>query len=163
MPSFDAVSRVDEQELDNAYNQVLKEIQTRYDLKNSKSTIEFDKKTLTLTLLADDKMKLQAITEILSQKLAKRGIGLKSLDYKEIENASGGALRQKVVVKQGVSTEDAREIVKLVKDLGLKKVSAQIQQDQVRVNGPKRDDLQEVIQHLRVNAKIELQFVNFKD
>jgi len=163
MPSFDAVSRVDEQELDNAYNQALKEVQTRYDLKNSKSTIEFDKKELCLTLLAEDKMKLQALTEILSQKLAKRGIGLKSLDYKDVENASGGTLRQKIIVKQGISTEDGKEIVKLVKELGAKKVTAQIQQDQVRITGPKRDDLQNVIQHLKSTSKIELQFVNFKE
>lgn len=163
MPSFDVVSRVDVQELDNAFNQALKEVQTRYDLKNSKSTIELDKKELVMTLLADDKMKLQALTDILNQRLAKRGIGLRSLDYKDVEDASGGTLRQKVVVKQGISTEDGREIVKLVKELGLKKVQAQIQQDQVRVTGPKRDDLQEAIAGLKKFPKLELQFVNFKE
>jgi uncharacterized protein YajQ (UPF0234 family) len=163
MPSFDVVSKVDEQEADNAVNQVVKEVQTRYDLKNSKCTVEFDKKELLITLFADDKMKLRALTDILNEKMAKRGIGVRALEYKDPEDATGGAIRQKVKIKQGISQDDARKIVKTVKELNLKKVQAQIQQDQVRVNGPKRDDLQAAIAGLREKIELELQFVNFKD
>lgn len=161
MPSFDAVSKVDMQEIDNAINQAKKEIATRYDFRSGKSQIEFDKNEI--ILIAEDKMKLQAMTEILNQKMIKRGIGLRSLDYKEAETATGGSLRQTVQIKQGISTEDAKKISKLVKELNLKKVQAQIQGDQVRVTGPKRDDLQEVIGMLKSQAEVELQFVNFKD
>lgn len=161
MPSFDVVSKVDMQELDNAVNQAIKEIQTRYDFKGSKSKVELNSEHI--EIVADDKMKLEAIHQILNQKLVKRGIGLKSLDYKEPEKASGDALRQKVEIKQGISTEDGKKINKKIKDLGLKKVSSQIQGDQVRVNGPKRDDLQEVIAALKSSIDLELQFVNFKD
>ncbi len=163
MPSFDVVSKVDEQEADNAVNQVVKEVQPRYDLKNSKCTVEFDKKELLITLFADDKMKLRALTDILNEKMAKRGIGVRALEYKDPEDATGGAIRQKVKIKQGISQDDARKIVKTIKELNLKKVQAQIQQDQVRVNGPKRDDLQAAIAGLREKIELELQFVNFKD
>jgi len=163
MPSFDVVSRVDLQEADNAVNQAQKEIQTRYDLKNSGSSIELDKKELTLTLVGSDKMKLQAVTQILNEKMVKRGIGIRVLDYKEIEEATGGTLRQKVLLKQGISTEDGKLIVKAVKELNLKKVQAQIQQDQVRVTGPKRDDLQIAMKSIKETIQLELQFVNFKE
>lgn len=161
MPSFDVVCKVDMQEVDNAVNQVKKELQTRYDLKNSKCTIELDKESI--TILADDKMKLAALTEILNQKIAKRGVGVRALDYKDPEDASFGALRQKILIKQGISQEDAKKIVKLIKEEGLKKIQAQIQQDQVRVTGPKRDDLQGVIALLKEKIQLEMQFVNFKD
>ena len=161
MPSFDIVSTVNMQEVDNAVNQARKEISTRYDFKDSKSRIDFDKENL--TLLADDNMRLRSITEILNQKLAKRGIGLRSLDYQEPEKAGGDMLRQQVVIKQGISTEDARKIVKLIKDASLKKVQAQIQQDQVRVSGPKRDDLQQVIKLVKEKVDLELQFINYRD
>lgn len=161
MPSFDVVSRVDMQEVDNAVNQAIKELLTRYDFKGSKSKIELDKNSI--TLLADDRMKLKSLTEILNQKMAKRGVGLRSLDYKEAEEALGGALRQKVEIKQGISQDDGKKIVKFIKEQGLKKIQAQIQQDQVRVTGPKRDDLQQVISLLKQNIDLELQFTNFKD
>lgn len=161
MPSFDVVSKVDMQEVDNAVNQAIKELANRYDFKNSKSKIEFDKKSI--TILADDNMKLKAIHEILNTKIAKRGIGVRALDYKEPDTALGGALRQKVEIKQGISQDDGKKIVKTIKDAGLKKVQAQIQQDQVRVTGPKRDDLQEAIALLKKEIDLELQFVNFKD
>ena len=161
MPSFDVVSRVDMQEVDNAVNQATKEVNTRYDFKGSKSKIDLDNETI--TLLADDKMKLQALTDILNQKMVKRGIGVRSLDFKEAEGATGDMLRQKVQIKQGISQDDAKKIVKLIKDQKIKKVSASIQQDQVRVNGPKKDHLQEVIDLLKENIPLELQFVNFKD
>jgi len=161
MPSFDVVSKVDMQEVDNAVNQARKEIGTRYDFRGTKCEIQFDKKSI--TLLADDKMKLQAMTEILNQRMSKRGIGVRSLDYKEAESSMGGSFRQLIEIKQGISSDDGKKIVKLIKDKGFKKVSAQIQQDQVRVNGPKRDDLQAVIAVLKSDIPLDLQFVNFKD
>lgn len=161
MPSFDVVSKVDMQEVDNAVNQARKELQNRYDFRNSKSSIDFDKKQIVLS--AEDKMKLDAMREILNQKMVKRGIGVRSLDYKEAEGSSGMSLKQTVEIKQGISTDDAREMVKLIKSSGLKKVQAQIQDDQVRVTGPKRDDLQDVIKLLKEKVNLELQFTNFKD
>jgi uncharacterized protein YajQ (UPF0234 family) len=161
MPSFDVVSRVDMQEVDNAVNQVIREMQQRYDFKNSKSSVEFDKKAIILH--AEDKMKLRAMTEMLNEKIAKRGVGVKALDYKDPEEATGGTYRQQVEIKQGISTDDGKKIAKMIKEANLKKVQAQIQGDQVRVTGPKRDDLQEVIQLLKTNVNLELQFVNFKD
>lgn len=161
MPSFDVVSRVDMQEVDNAVNQARKEIATRYDFRSGKSEIQFDKKAI--TLIAEDKMRLEAMVEILNQKMVKRGIGIRSLDYKEPEGASGMMLRQTVELKQGISTDDGRKIVKTIKDAKLKKIQAQIQDDQVRVTAPKRDDLQEAIKLLKAEIELELQFVNFKD
>lgn len=161
MPSFDVVSKVDMQEVDNAVNQARKEIGTRYDFRGTKCEIQFDKKSI--TLLADDKMKLQAMTEILNQRMSKRGISVRSLDFKDPEDSLGGSLRQLIEIKQGISTEDGKKICKLIKDKGFKKVSAQIQQDQVRVTGPKRDDLQSVIATLKSDIPLDLQFVNFKD
>ena len=162
MPTFDVVSTVDMQEVDNAVNQACKEIGTRYDFKNSKSKIEREEEKI--TLWADDKMKLQAITDILNQKMIKRGISVRSLDYKEAETASGDMLRQTVLIKQGISTEQGKKIVKLIKDQKMKKIQAQIQADQVRVSGPKRDTLQEVITLLKDKVEdLDLQFVNFRD
>ena len=161
MPSFDVVSRVNMQEVDNAVNQVKKEIGHRYDFRNSKSTIELD--DTSITILADDNMKLSAMRDILSEKMAKRGVGLRSLDFAEPEAASLGFVRQKITIKQGISTDDGKKIVKLIKDANVKKVQAQIQQDQVRVTGQKRDDLQAVIRMLKESVELELQFVNFKD
>ncbi len=162
MPTFDVVSTVDMQEVDNAVNQARKELNTRYDFRNSKSKIDWEKEEITIH--ADDEMKLKAITEILNQKMTKRGISPRSLDYKESEKASGDAVRQKVIIKQGISTDDGRKIVKLIKELGIKKVQAQIQDEQVRVSGPKRDDLQAVIQMLKEKVTtLDLQFVNFRD
>ena len=161
MPSFDVVSRVDMQEVDNAVNQARKEIDTRYDFRGAKCSIDFDKESIILA--ASDKMKLQAMTDILNQKMVKRGVGVRSLDYKEPESAMGGSLRQKIELKQGISSDDAKKIVKLIKEKNLKKIQAQIQQDQIRVTGPKRDDLQAVISILKAEVALELQFVNFKD
>lgn len=161
MPSFDVVSRVEMQEVDNAINQAKKEIGTRYDFRGTKCEIAISETEITLH--ADDKLKLSAMTEILNQKMVKRGVGVRVLDYKEAEAASGGTLRQKIEIKQGISTEDAKKITKLIKDKNLKKITAQIQGDQVRVNGPKRDDLQAVMAILKAEVDLELQFVNFKD
>lgn len=162
MPTFDVVSTVDLQEVDNAVNQARKELNTRYDLKNSKSSIEQDKESITIE--AEDSMKLKALSEILDQKIVKRGISVRSLDYKEAEKASGDAIRQKIVIKQGISTDDGKKIVKLIKDQKLKKVQAQIQGDQLRISGPKKDDLQAVMELLRTEVTdLDLQFINFRD
>ncbi len=164
MPSFDIVSEVDLQEVDNAINQVRKEIGTRYDFKGSIAEIKFTEKESRLDLLADDSMKLKSMVEILNQKMSKRGISLKSLDYKDPEKASGDSLRQSIILKQGISNEDGKKLVKKIKELPVKKVQAQIQDDQVRVTAPKRDDLQEVIQSLKTLIDdIDLQFTNFRD
>ncbi len=162
MPSFDVVSKVDMQEVDNAVNQTRKEIETRYDFRGSKSKIEFDKEQIVLH--ADDDMKLKAITDMLNQKIVKRGVGVRALDYKEPDKGTGGIIRQTVLIKQGISQEDGKSIIKIIKNLPQKKVQAQIQDDQVRVTGPKRDDLQSVIAALKEEVKnIDLQFVNFRD
>ena len=162
MPTFDVVSTVDLQEVDNAVNQARKELNTRYDFKNSKSEIKHENDVI--TLVADDSMKLKALSEILSQKMTKRGISTRSLDYKAPEQAGGDLIRQKVTIKQGISTENGKRIVKVIKDKKIKKVQAQIQGEQVRVSGPKRDDLQGVIEILKENINdLDLQFVNFRD
>lgn len=163
MPSFDIVSELDLQEVDNAVNQTKKEIQTRYDFKGSKASIEFEKPG-PIVVLADDKMKLQAINEILSQKLAKRGVSVKSLERKESEKASGDMLRQDITLKQGIIQDDAKKLIKIIKDLGVRKSQAQIQGEQVRVTAPKRDDLQQIIQLLKSSSlDIDVQFTNFRD
>ena len=161
MPSFDAVSEVNTQEIDNAINQTKKEIQNRYDFKGSKTDVEF--KDDSILLIADDEMKLKALTLILNEKLAKRGISLNSLDFQKAEGASGGSQRQKVLLKQGIAQDDAKKIVKLIKDKKLKKIQAQIQGDQVRITGPKKDDLQEVMALLKEKIELPLQYKNFKD
>lgn len=162
MPSFDVVSQVDTQEVDNAVNQARKEINTRYDFRGSKCKIDLEENTITLH--ADDKMKLEAMQGMLREKMAKRGISARSLEFKEADDATGGTYRQIVTVKQGIEQEEGRKIVKLIKDEKLKKVQAQIQQDQVRVTGAKRDDLQGVIALLKEKVtNLDLQFVNFRD
>jgi uncharacterized protein YajQ (UPF0234 family) len=162
MPSFDIVSKVDLQEVDNAVNQARKEINNRYDFRGSKCEIEYDK-TESITLLASDEMKLKAMHTILNERLAARHISVRSLDYQTPEGASGGSQRQQVLIKQGITTEDCKKIVKAIKEGGLKKVQAQIQKDQVRVTGPKRDELQAAIALLKEKIELDLQFVNFKD
>jgi uncharacterized protein YajQ (UPF0234 family) len=161
MPSFDVVSRIDLQEVDNALNQTRKEVAQRYDLKDSKSEIAWDQKEIVITS-ADD-FKVKAVVEVLQSKLAKRNIPLKNLEYGVVEAALGGRARQKITVQQGIETEKAREIVKFIKGSGVK-VQAQINDDEVRVTGKKRDDLQDVIGKLRgADLGLALQFVNFRD
>ena len=162
MPSFDVVSKVDMQEVDNAVNQTRKEIQTRYDFRGSKTELTIEEEEA-IMILADDNMKLNAVVEILKAKIAKRNVGVRALDFQEPERAGGDMLRQKVAIKQGISTDDGKKIAKQVKELGMKKVQAQIQGDQVRVTGPKRDDLQVVMKAIREKTDLELQFVNFKE
>jgi cyclic-di-GMP-binding protein len=158
--SFDIVCKVEMQEVTNALDQARREIQTRYDLKGTKNEITLDKQDI--VLLAPDDMKLKAVVDILQSKLHKRGIPLKALSYGNVEEASGGTLKQKITVQQGIPIEKAREIVRLVKDLKLK-VQAAIQEDQVRISGKSRDDLQKVIATLRdKDLGIALQFTNYR-
>lgn len=161
MPSFDIVSKTDVQEVDNAVNQAIKEMQQRYDFKGSKSEIKWEKKE-DITILGDDDNKLKSVIDILQTKLVKRGVSLKSLEYGKVEDASGGMKRQVIKIKQGIPSEKAKEITKLIKELKVK-VQAQIMEDQVRVTGKKIDDLQEVIQTLKgQNLDIDLQYVNMR-
>ncbi|ABB33419.1 protein of unknown function DUF520 [Geobacter metallireducens RCH3] len=161
MPSFDIVSKVDMQEVDNAVNQAVKEIGQRYDFKGSKSEVTLEKDAI--KILADDDFRLKAIVDILQSKFIKRGISPKALQYGKAETASGGMVRQIITVQQGISKEKGKEVVAVIKDTKLK-VQGQIQDDQVRVTGKNRDDLQEAIRTLKgKDLGIELQFVNFRD
>lgn len=160
MPSFDIVSKVDMQEVDNAVNQAKKEIETRYDFRNSKSTITLQKDAV--EILADDEFKLNAVLEILKSKLVKRNVPLKALIPGKIEKASGDMVRQKFSIKQGLSQDEMKELNKKIKELGLK-VQTQIMGDELRVSGKKIDDLQAVIAHLKsIDYKVPLQFVNYR-
>lgn len=160
--SFDIVCKVDMAEVTNALDQARREIQTRYDLKGSKNEVTLDTEKNEIVVLSGDDMKLKAVVDILQSKLHKRGIPLKALGYGKVEDASGGALRQRITVQQGIPIEKAREIVRIIKDLKLK-VQAAIQEDQVRVSGKNRDDLQKVIATLRdKDLDIALQFTNYR-
>ena len=161
MASFDIVSKVDTQELDNAVNQAKKEISQRYDFRGTKSEIKWEKGE-EITLIADDDYKLTSITDILQTRLVKRGISLKALDYGTVEEASGGLKRQVIKIRQGIETDKAKSIVKMIKGLKVK-VQAQVQDDQVRVTGKKLDDLQLVIGDLKAkDLDIPLQFINMR-
>ncbi len=163
MPSFDVVSKVDPQEVDNALNQTRKEIAQRYDFKDTKTEIREDREKSTIHVVSDDEFKVKAVVDVLQSKLVRRGVSLKALVYGKIEPAAGGLAKQDITVQQGIDTEKARHIVKLIKDSKLK-VQSQIQGDQVRVTGKKRDDLQAAIQLLKAqDLDLPLQFVNFRD
>jgi uncharacterized protein YajQ (UPF0234 family) len=160
MPSFDIVSKVDLQEVDNAVNQAIKEISQRYDFKGTTNELSLEKESL--TILAADDYKLQAIKDILIAKLVRRQVSPKCFDYGKEEPASGGAVRVRATIQQGISKEKGKEIVKLIKNTKLK-VQAQIMEDQVRVSGKKIDDLQAVMQDLKGrDLGIELQFENMR-
>ncbi len=158
--SFDIACKLDMQEVANALNQTTKEIQQRYDLKGSRCQVALE--TTEIVVLADDDMKLKAVVDILQSKLHRRGVPLKALSYGKVEPAAGGAVRQRIALQQGIPIEKAREIVKLIKETKLK-IQAQIQEDQVRVSGKNRDDLQTVIAMLRdKDFDIALQFINYR-
>lgn len=158
--SFDVVSEVDLMEASNAVQQAIKEIRQRFDFKGSVSDITLEKEILTLT--SDDETKLKAVTDIVQTKLVKRGVSLKALDYGTIQPAAKGSVRQVVTIKKGIASEKAKEIVKFIKGTGVK-VQAAIQEDQVRVSGKKRDDLQAIMQLLKTqDFGIDLQFTNFR-
>ncbi|MBI4239147.1 MAG: YajQ family cyclic di-GMP-binding protein [Deltaproteobacteria bacterium] len=161
MPSFDVVSELNWQEVDNAVNQTMREIGQRYDFRSSQSALTIEKKEL--KLVADDDFKANALLDIFRQKCAKRGIDLKALDVGAFEPSAGSSLKCTIKVKEGVPTDEAKQIVKAIKEANLK-VQAQIQDQQVRVTGKKKDDLQAVMQLLRTgDFAVPLQFTNFRD
>lgn len=158
--SFDVVSEVNMQEVDNAVNQAKKEIGTRYVFRGSKSEISLEGETI--KVISDDEYKLNAVIDVIKGKMVKRNVALKNLDYGKVEPASGATVRQVITIKKGISKETAKDVVKLIKNMKLK-VTAQIMEDQVRVTGKDKDSLQEVIQMLKQqDLPVELQFVNFR-
>jgi len=162
MATFDVVSEVDRQEVRNAIDQAQREISTRFDFKNTDSSIEQNELTFTLRSITEDR--LAALRQVLEEKLVRRGVSLKGLEYDDVEDAAGGTVRQVATLKVGISSDKAREINKLIKEKGPKGVSSQTQGDTVRVNGKKRDDLQATIALLKgADLAIPLQFENFRD
>jgi uncharacterized protein YajQ (UPF0234 family) len=159
--TFDIVSQIEHAEVVNATNQALKEVQTRFDFKGSKSNIELEGQEA-IILTSDDEYKLKSLNEILQTKLVKRGVPLKGLTYGKIESALGGTVRQRIALQQGIPQDKAKEIVKYIKDTKLK-VQSSIQGDAVRVSGRDRDTLQEVIAALRDHDfGIDMQFTNYR-
>ena len=159
--SFDVVSKVEIQEVKNAIDQASKEVHARFDLKDSKSKIELEG-TEIIQLASQDEYKLDAVKEILSQKLVKRGISLKNLEYEKLEPASNSSVRQKIKLKQGIASENAKKIVAVIKDSKLK-AQASIQGDTVRVVSKDRDILQQIMAKLRAgDFGVDLQFTNFR-
>lgn len=160
--SFDIVSKIDLAEVTNAINQAMKEVQQRFDFKGSKSNITLEEKDKAVVLASDDDFKLRALNDIFQAKLVKRGVPLKGLTYGKIEPAAGGTVRQRVDLQQGIPTEKAKEIVKIIKDSKLK-VQASINGDFVRVSGKDRDILQEVIKLMREqDLGIHMEFTNYR-
>ena len=158
--SFDVVSEVDMQEVDNAVSQAIKEIGTRYDFRGSKSEISLEGDTI--KLIGDDEYKLGAVVDVLKGKMVKRNVSIKNLEFGKVEPASGATVRQLVTIKKGISQENAKKVTKAIKDMKIK-VQASIQGDQVRVSGKDKDDLQAVIQMLKnLDVPVELQFTNFR-
>ena len=160
--SFDIVSEVDLQEVDNAVNQAIKELSQRYDFKNSKASIAFDRKEKKITLIADDDFKLRALTDILATRLAKRSVSIKALKFNEPEKAFEGYLRQQVEICMGIDKERAKELTGIIKGLGLK-VQTQIEGEKIKVSSAKKDELQVVITHLRgLDFSLPLSFCNYR-
>lgn len=160
--TFDVVSKIDLNEVGNAIQQAMKEVQTRYDLKDSKSSIELNEKERKVQLASADEYKLRSVGEILAQKLVKRGVPLKGLEYGPVMPATHGSARQEITLQQGIPIEKAREIVKTIKESKLR-VQASIQGDLVRVSGKDRDTLQQVIAQLRAkDFGIDMQFANYR-
>jgi cyclic-di-GMP-binding protein len=162
MPSFDIVNKIDHQNLDNAFNNARKELVTRYDFKDSKSSIELDKKNLSITIITENEMRITAIEDILRSKLNKQGINPLSIDFGKEQYASGSMIRKDLKIKEGIDKENAKKIVKAIKDSGLK-VQPSIMEDQIRVTAKKIDDLQSVISLCRSgDFGIPLQYINMK-
>ena len=160
MPSFDIVSVVDKQEVDNAVNQAIKEIGQRYDFKGSKTEVTLEKDSI--KVVTEDDFRRKAVVDILQSKFVKRGVSLKALQYGKVEPSSGGLVRQIIEIQQGISKEKGREIVALIKGTK-RKVQGQIQEEQVRVTGKDIDDLQEIIRLLKgKDLGVDLQFVNMR-
>jgi uncharacterized protein YajQ (UPF0234 family) len=161
--SFDITSNVDLQEVDNALNQARKEVAQRYDFKGSKASIEFDPKESKLVLVADDEFKLNALWEIVQTRLVRRNVPVKNLSRGAAQPAANTTVRQEIALQQGIPSEKARDIVKFLKDAKLKKVQASIQGDQLRVQSPSKDDLQEAMRLLRDgDFGVALQFGNYR-
>jgi cyclic-di-GMP-binding protein len=162
MPSFDVVSEIDMQEIRNAVDQASREVGTRFDFKGTGSTIELSDTEIKLASITEDRLK--AVRQVLEEKIVKRQVSLKSLDYQKVEEASKGSARQVVKLVAGISPEKAKAINKFLKELGLKGISSQTQGEQIRVTGKKRDDLQAAIAALKDHDfDIPLQFNNFRD
>ena len=162
MPSFDVVSEIDQQEVKNAVDQVQREITTRFDFKDTGTSIEEGKDSLTLRAGTEDR--LGALRQVLEEKFVKRKLSLKSLDWGKVEEASGASVRQVVALKAGIDGDTARDLNKRIKALGVKGIQSQTQGDSIRVTGKKRDDLQAVIAALReADVDRPLQFDNFRD
>jgi uncharacterized protein YajQ (UPF0234 family) len=158
--SFDIVSKVEMTEVTNAISIAMKEIQTRYDFKGSKSDISLDKEEL--VLVSDDEFKLDQLKDVLFSKMIKRGIPVMNLDYAKVERASGGTVRQRAKLVQGIDKENAKKINTIIKNSGVK-VKSQVQDDQVRVTGKNRDDLQKIIAAVReADLTVDVQFVNYR-
>jgi cyclic-di-GMP-binding protein len=162
MPTFDVVSEVDKQEVRNAIDQAQRELATRFDFKGSNSSIEAHDLELTLRSSTEDR--LRAVRQVLEEKLVKRGVSMKALEYGKEEEAAGATVRQTAKLNAGISSDKARELNKFIKELGLKGIQSQAQGEQLRVTGKKRDDLQAVIAALREgDFGVPLQFTNFRD
>ena len=162
MPTFDVVSQLDMQEVRNAVDQAQREVSTRYDFKGTGSTVEL--KDTTIELATESESRLQALTQVLEEKLVRRKVSLKALDFARVEEATKGTVRQTITLRMGISSDKAREIGKLLKELNLKGVQHQVQGDQLRVSGKKRDDLQAAIAAMKDHDfGIPLQFTNFRD
>ena len=162
MPTFDVVSEVDRQEVRNAVDQAQREINTRFDFKNTNSSIEQNELVITLRTVSEDR--LAALRLVLEERLVKRGVSLKGLDYGKVEEATQNTVRQTLTIQVGIASDKAREINKMIKEKAPKGVSSQTQGDTVRVSGKKRDDLQSVITLLKgADLGIPLQFNNFRD
>ena len=161
--SFDIVSTTDMAEVQNACNQTMLEIRQRFDFKGSKSEVELDLKKSQVTILADDGHKLNSIIDILQNKLIKRKVSIKALDYGNIEPASGDAVRQIITIQQGIPQDKGKEVMKFIKGLGLKKIQAQISDDQVRVTGKDKDALQSIMTSLKEkDFGIDMSFTNYR-
>jgi uncharacterized protein YajQ (UPF0234 family) len=161
--SFDISTGANLQEVDNAVNQALKEITQRYDFKGSRCTVTFDRAAATITIEADDDYRLKAAYDVLLGKFVKRGVPIKNLRPGDIQPAAGGRARQEIALTQGLPTDTARELVKVLKAQKLKKVQAAIQGDEVRISSPSKDELQEVMQFLKTqDFGVELKFGNYR-
>ena len=162
MPSFDVVSEVDDQEVRNAVDQAAREVANRYDFKNTDSSIELGESAITLASVSEDR--LTALRQVLEERLVKRKISLKALEYGDVTDAAGGSVRQVLTLVAGINSDKAKELNKFIKALGMKGVQSQTQGEQLRVNSKKRDHLQDVIAALKAeDFGIPLQFSNFRD
>ncbi len=163
LASFDVSTGADLQEVDNAVNQATKEVAQRYDFKGSKCAIGFDRATTSLTLVADDDFKMKALFDVLQSKLIKRGVPVKNLELGTVTPAAGDTVRREIKLTQGISQEKAKAIVKAIKDQKFKKAQASIQGQEIRVQSPSKDELQEVMAFLRAQEfGLELKFGNYR-